>query len=65
MSDTKRLVWLMNAAGIDGVVGDKKDRYDYASEVATEEGHDEPTPSDELEGFRRCIDAGMKMDIPS
>ncbi len=58
MSDTKRLAFLMQE--IDGFGNVLRDRYDYATEVSEEEGHDEITESDELEGFRRLIDAAMK-----
>lgn len=60
MSDTKRLEWL--GMEIDGFVNVEKDRYDYAVDVAGEKGHDVPTPLDELEGLRRCIDAAMLID---
>lgn len=58
MSDTTRLSFLMQE--IDGFGNVEKDRFYYASEVAEEEGHEEITDSDELEGFRRLIDAAIK-----
>jgi hypothetical protein len=58
MNDTKRLAYLMQE--IDGFGNVLKDRQHYATEVAEEEGHDEITASDELEGFRRLIDAAIK-----
>jgi len=58
MSDTKRLAFLMQE--IDGFGNVGKDRYEYATDVAKENGHDEPTRLDELEGFRRLIDEAMK-----
>jgi hypothetical protein len=54
-SDTERLRYMMEE-GPDGFMHVTKDRYEYAAEVADEEGHDEPTPEDELEGFRRMIE---------
>ncbi len=57
-SDTERLRYMMEE-GPDGFMHVTKDRYEYAAEVADEEGHDEPTPEDELEGFRRMIDCAM------
>jgi hypothetical protein len=45
---------------IDGFGNVEKDRYCYATDVAEEEGHEEITKSDELEGFRRLIDAAIK-----
>jgi len=38
----------------------QKNRYQYATDVAKEEGHDEITEQDEIEGFRRLIDAAIK-----
>ena len=40
--------------GPDGFVHVAKDRYEYALDVAEEEGHDEPTKSDELEEIGRA-----------
>jgi hypothetical protein len=57
-SDTARLRYMMES-GSDGFVGVEKDRYEYASEVAAENGREEPNVSDELEGFRRMIDCAM------
>lgn len=57
-SDTERLRYMMEE-GQDGFMHVNKDRYEYATEVADEEGHEEPTPADELEGFRRMIDCAM------
>lgn len=56
-SDTKRLAFLMDT--IDGFEGVKMDKHEYAWQAALEEGREEPNPSDELEGFRRLIDAAM------
>ncbi len=57
-SDTERLRYMMDE-GPDGFMHVTKDRYEYACDVAGEEGHDEPTAADELEGFRRMIDCAM------
>ncbi|MFZ2172345.1 MAG: hypothetical protein WAW61_22255 [Methylococcaceae bacterium] len=59
MSDTTRLAFLMKE--IDAFGNVKKDRFDYAAEVAEEEGHNEITEQDELEGFRRLIDASIRI----
>ncbi len=48
------LLWLTKN-GPEGISGLKKDKYDYAAEVANERGHKEPTEADELEGFLRMI----------
>ena len=58
-SDTARLRFLMIDGCVDGFGGIEKDRYEYAYEVAVEEGRDEPNEADELEGFRRLIDAAI------
>ena len=66
-SDTERLRYIMEE-GPDGFVHVAKDRYEYALDVAEEEGHDEPTKSDELEGYRRMLDcaiAGGDIDAQS
>ncbi len=60
MNDVKRLEWLMKVSGIEGFKNVDKDRYDYASEVAHEEGRDEPNTDDEIDGFRRCIDEAIR-----
>lgn len=57
-SDTARLRYMMDN-GPDGFVHVRKDRYDYASEAAEENGREEPNAADELEGFRRLIDCAM------
>ena len=60
-SDTARLKFIMNESCFDGFVGIEKDRYEYACDVAAEEGRDEPNGDDELEGFRRLIDAAISL----
>ena len=57
--ESLRLRFLMKAELLDGFVSVPMDRYEYACEVAQERGHDEPTEDDELEGFRRLIDAAI------
>ncbi len=57
-SDTARLRYMMEE-GPDGFMHVTKDRYDYATEVATENGREEPNEADELEGYRRMIDCAM------
>lgn len=54
--DAERLMFAFEA---DGLVGVEKDRYEYAIECAQENGRDEPTAEDELNGVRRLIDAAM------
>lgn len=55
--DAARLLFAMQ--DFDGFVGVKMDKYDYAIEVATENGREEPTATDELNGVRRLIDAAL------
>ena len=50
---------LMFACEFDGYVTVEKDRYDYAMDCAAENGRDEPSAEDELNGMRRLIDAAM------
>lgn len=57
MTDTERLMWLMR--DIDGFVGLSADKYEYATDVALEYGHDEPTKADEEQGMRMMIDDAM------
>jgi len=47
---------LMAAFEADGFVGVELDRYDYACIVAEENGREEPTRDDEIEGVRRLVD---------
>ena len=56
--DGERLQFVMD--DIDGFVGVKLDRYDYAIQVATENGRSAPNAEDELNGIRRLIDAARK-----
>lgn len=60
-SDTARLKFLMTDGCVEGFVGLEKDRYEFAYDVAVEEGREEPNDADELEGFRRLIDAAMRL----
>ena len=60
MSDANRLRWVMTH--IDAVAGLKLDRYDYATLVAKDHGREDPTPDDELNGFRQMIDAAMGLE---
>jgi hypothetical protein len=57
--DGERLFYVFSDTGIDGFTNVDKDRYEYASEVADENGRDEPNQPDEIEGIRRLIDAAM------
>ena len=58
-SDTARLRFLMADGCVEGFVGVEKDRHEYAYDVSVEEGREEPNGADELEGFRRLIDAAI------
>ena len=62
MSDDVRLRFLLKAGAPDGFTGIDKDRYEFAYEVAKERGHEEPDEQDELDGFRRMIDAAIKQE---
>ena len=69
--DAARLDWMADTVAIEafgtddveahfGCVG--MDVYEHASIVADERGNDDdPTPSDQREGFRRMIDAAMEV----
>lgn len=57
--DTDRLRYVMDDCCFDGFVNVQKDLYSYAMEVAEENGRDEPTADDCLDGFRRLIDCSM------
>lgn len=50
---------LMFSCEFDGFTTVEKDRYDYAMDCAAENGRDEPSAEDELNGMRRLIDAAM------
>ena len=68
--DTARLDWLADTVAIEAFgIGDVEadagcegmDIYEHASHVAYERGNDDdPTASDQREGFRRMIDAAME-----
>ena len=47
-------------ADIDGASNVAGDRHLFASNLARERGHDEPTPEDELDGFRHLIDMALE-----
>lgn len=53
--DAARLRYVRDAC----LVRAEKDWYEYAKEVAKENGRDEPTADDCLDGFRRLIDCSM------
>ncbi|QOY96372.1 hypothetical protein IM543_11435 [Massilia sp. UMI-21] len=55
--DAARLQFLMR--DIDGFVGVKWDKHQYAIHFAKHSGRDEPTEEDELLGLRMMIDAAM------
>ena len=57
--DSEDAARLLFASEFDGFDGDPKDKYDHAMDVASENGREEPTPDDELNGLRRLIDGAM------
>jgi sulfite reductase beta subunit-like hemoprotein len=59
VSDTERLKYIMDETGLEEFTHVEKDRFEYAFDAALEEGREEPNDSDELEGFRRLIDAAI------
>jgi hypothetical protein len=58
--DDARIRFLMDNCGFDALVDVERDRYDFAAEVAEDHGREEPTEEDELDGFRRLIDCGIR-----
>lgn len=58
--DGERLRYVMQ--DLDGFVHVGKDKHDYAMEVAAENGRDEPSAEDELEGIHRLIDAAREAE---
>jgi len=62
-TDTDRLKFILEIGTFDGLIGVDKDVYDFATDVASEKGHEEPTGEDYLDGFRRLIDAGIDLDL--
>ena len=58
-SDADRLRWLMSHCGLDRINGLMMDRHEYASFEAETHGREEPNADDELDGFRRMIDAAL------
>ena len=59
ITDTLRLEFLMQ--DIDSYFKVKKDKYDYAIDVAEENGREVPIYSDDIEGFRRLVDEAMRV----
>jgi hypothetical protein len=58
-SDAEMLCYIMEKVGLDGFVHVSKDRYEYAIDVAAQNGRVEPTTEDELIGFRRMVSCAM------
>ena len=58
-SDADRLRWIMHYCGLDRIHGLMMDRHEYASFEAETHGREEPNADDELDGFRRMIDAAL------
>lgn len=58
--DSARLAWLVKSGNVFDAFSDmEKDRYDYAMDAAMEAGREEPSDADDVEGFRRLLDAVM------
>ena len=57
-ADSSRLWFFINESGRDGLCG--LDVIDFIAPILEERGHDEPTPDDELDGWRRLIDRAMQ-----
>src|SRR5690606_4928553 len=60
--DGARLDWLARQSIPEGFVHVTSDIYEYACEVADENGRDEPNDADLLAGHRRMIDAARAID---
>jgi hypothetical protein len=60
--DSERLDWLASEYIPEGLIHVESDIYDYAYEVAEENGRDEPTDADHLAGYRRMLDAARAND---
>ena len=54
--------WLNTAVGCDSFFGLDKDKWEYASDVAAENGRDEPNQDDLDEGWVRCVADAIKAD---
>ena len=63
MNDAERLLFLMDDGCVEGFAGIVKDRHEYAYLVAVGNGRFAPNREDELEGFRRLIDASMERSL--
>lgn len=61
-TDTERLRWLCRTLEFDGLMDVEPDVHEYALEIASEKSHNEPTPEDYFEAYRRLIDAAMAKD---
>ena len=57
--DSERLDWLASECIPEGFVHVESDVYEYACEVAGENGRDEPIDADHFAGYRRMIDAAL------
>lgn len=60
--DAERVDWLARQSIPEGFVHVTSDIYEYACEVADENGRDEPNDADLLAGHRRMIDAARAID---
>ena len=61
MNDTDRLRFLMASANSVYFYGLPFDHAGYTAQYAAEQEHETPTPEDELEGYRRMIDAAAAL----
>jgi hypothetical protein len=62
-TDTQRLQYLLHAEVLDGFAHVTLDRHEYAFHCADEAGREEPNQDDELNGFRRLIDAAIDREF--
>lgn len=61
MTDRELLIVLLKNDWVaEGIRGVSRDRYEYAREVAEDNGRDEPTSDDEVEGLKRMVRAGLE-----
>ena len=60
-TDTDRLQWMASQYIFDGFANVEQDIYEFIMDVQYDDGTGEttPTPAQELEGFRRLLDAAM------
>jgi hypothetical protein len=58
------ILWIFKNSILEGFAGDPKDVYEYVCQVAREKGReDNPLSQDEIEGFIRMCEVGMRGEI--